>query len=83
VEAENPDGALALLQRAVAENPDNEEAVRQLAAEYQRRGQLRQARLFYRAAVALDPEDAGLALRLEEVERALRDSGGKPPEAAP
>jgi Tfp pilus assembly protein PilF len=83
LEEGDPDGALSLLQRAVAENPDNQAAVRRLAEVYLRRGQLRQARLFFRAAVELDPEDTGLALQLQEVERELEATGDEPPALTP
>ena len=74
-EKAQPEAALRTLQRAVMTDPDNEEAVRRLAELYLQRGQLREARLFFRAAVQQNPGDAGLRIQLEQVESALEQAG--------
>jgi len=78
LEESDPEEALRTLQRALIADPDNEAAVRRLAELYLLRGQLREARLFFRTAVQHDPGDAGLKLQLEQVEQALEKSGGQP-----
>jgi tetratricopeptide (TPR) repeat protein len=70
-----PEAALRALQRAVMADPENGEAVRRLAELYFQRGQLREARLFFRAAVQQNPGDEGLKVQLEQVENALEQAG--------
>jgi tetratricopeptide (TPR) repeat protein len=79
LEQTDPEEALRTLQRALIADPDNDQAVRRLAELYLQRGELREARLFFRTAVQQNPGDAGLKLQLEQVEQALETSGGQTP----
>ena len=63
--------ALAKLRQALLDDPDNLDAIRRMAAVYLDSRRLREASLYLKRAVQLDPENGALRVQLEQVEKAL------------
>lgn len=68
-ERQDVDQAVRLLQQALLADPHNLEALTRLAELHVARREYRQARQYLRQAVELAPQDPGLRLRLQKVER--------------
>jgi tetratricopeptide (TPR) repeat protein len=68
---EAPEEALALLRQALMEHPENYTALVTIAELYMEKNELRRASLYLKQALALDPNNAALQVRLQSIEKAL------------
>ena len=62
---------LSLLREALLEHPQNYSALLGIAELYADRGELRKASLYLKQAIAQDPGNAALQVRLQSIEKAL------------
>ncbi len=71
VQDSSPEQALQFVKEALMENPDDLEAVLEIAELYVEQRELRKAALYLKHAVQLNPDDAALRVQLENIEQQL------------